>query len=75
MQIFPDQTAETSAILERINQDPEGAYQDFKSGTIGGKDYGALQKEQIGAAETAGVDLGLETDTAATEKTEAELEI
>ena len=75
MQVWPDQSVETSAILERIKQDPEGAYQDFKSGTIGGKDYGALQKEQIGAAETAGVDLGLETDAAATELTDDQLRI
>ena len=74
MQVWPEQGVETTAVLERIKQDPEGAYQDFKSGIIGGTDYGALQKEQIGAAETSGVDLGIKTDAAATEKTEAELE-
>ena len=74
MQVWPEQGVETSAVLERIKQDPEGAYQDFKSGIIGGTDYATLQKEQIGAAETSGVDLGIKTDAAATEKTEAELE-
>ena len=75
MQVWPEQGVETSAVLERIKQDPDGAYQDFKSGIIGGTDYGALQKEQTAAAETSGVDLGIETDLAPTELTAEQIEI
>ena len=74
MQVWPEQGVETSAVLERIKQDPDGAYQDFKSGIIGGTDYGALQKEQTAAAETSGVDLGIKTDVA-TELTDEQLRI
>jgi hypothetical protein len=75
MQVAQPPSSKDVAFLELYEKDPDRAYELFKTGEVTGKNYEKLQADQSSTANIAGIDLGIKTDTAATELTDEQKEI